>query len=124
MDNRTGKTGEDYVALLLQERGFHIVCRNYHSRFGEIDLIAADGSFLVFVEVKTRAEHSIGHPLEFITPAKQKRILKTAVGYLSQFPTQLQPRFDAAAVRTDKHGTVTSAEYVENAFSADGFFAR
>lgn len=123
MDNRSGKTGEDYIANLLQKHGFQIVSRNYHSRFGEIDIIAEDDSFLAFVEVKTRAENSLGHPLEFITPAKQRKILKTATVYLAQFPTQLQPRFDAAAVRTDRRGTVVSAEYLENAFSADGFFA-
>lgn len=119
MDNRSGKLGEEYVCRLLEEKGYRILKQNYSSRYGEIDIIAEDGIYLVFVEVKTRSKNFLVHPLETITPSKRNKIRKTAQSYLIQFPTELQPRFDAAALVTNPGGTqVLSVEYLENAFDA------
>ncbi len=115
MNNSTGPLGEAYTAEYLRKRGLTVLCRNYRSRFGEIDLIAADARFLVFTEVKTRLEGSLEDPLEAVTPGKQRRIAKTAMLYLQQNPTRLQPRFDVAAVTT-KNGVPVSVRYLENAF--------
>ena len=52
----TGRNGEMAAALFLKKKGYAIECMNYHSRFGEIDIIATDGSYTVFVEVKTRTQ--------------------------------------------------------------------
>ena len=49
-----GRAGEDYTADLLAAEGFRIVSRNFHSRFGEIDIIAENGQYIIFVAVKTR----------------------------------------------------------------------
>lgn len=123
MDNRSGKIGEQYVADELEKQGCRILCRNYRSRFGEIDIIAQDGSFLVFVEVKTRGRHCLGSPQEAVSPAKQRKIISTALQFLSQSETNLQPRFDVAVVRTAGESATLTLEYFENAFDAQGSFA-
>lgn len=123
MDNRSGKLGEQYVADELEKGGCRILCRNYHSRFGEIDIIAQDGSFLLFVEVKTRGRHCLGVPQEAVSTAKQRKIISAALQYLSQNETNLQPRFDVAVVRIIGERPTFSLEYIENAFEAQGRFA-
>ena len=55
MNNSSGKIGERYVLQMLLEQGYTFIDANYHSRFGEIDIIVADDKYIVFVEVKTRA---------------------------------------------------------------------
>ena len=115
MDRGTGQAGEAHVAKLLKRRGYEIVERNYRSRFGEIDMIARNSQYIVFVEVKTREEGSLGDPLEAITPAKRRKIVLTAQNYLMRFPTEAQPRFDAAAVYT-RNGRIVGERYLENAF--------
>ena len=118
MPNETGKLGEDYAAGLLLEKGYRILERNYHSRFGEIDIIAQNSEYLVFAEVKTREEHFSVSPLESVTAAKQKKLWKTALLYLQSHPTPLQPRFDVIGIVTEGEGfTVKSAEHIQNAFS-------
>lgn len=123
MDNRSGKIGEQYVADELEKQGCRILCRNYRSRFGEIDIIAQDGSFLVFVEVKTRGKRCVGVPQEAVSASKQRKIISTALQFLSQNETYLQPRFDVAIVRTAGESAAFSLEYIENAFEAQGRFA-
>ena len=115
MKTDSGKAGEDYIARWLEERGYHILARNYHSRFGEIDIIAQQGPYLAFVEVKAREENSLVSPFESITPQKQRKILATAKAYLQRHPCDLQPRFDAAAVYL-KNGKIVGEDYLENAF--------
>ena len=121
MDNRTGKIGEDYTASLLENRGWQILERNYHSRYGEIDIIARDGQYIVFVEVKTRRSTGLTHPLAAVTKAKQQKLIKTALLYLSEHPEaqSLDCRFDVAGVTTDSAGTVLHMDYIENAFEGE-----
>ena len=111
----SGKTGEDYAAKMYERAGFIILERNYHSRFGEIDIIATDGEYLVFSEVKTRMTGGLTHPAESVTKSKQSKIMKTAQIYLMRMPSELQPRFDVVSVRMSK-GTVEEIELIENAF--------
>lgn len=122
MQNESGKSGEDYAARLLQNKGFEILARNYHSRFGEIDIIAKNSEYLVFVEVKTRDEHFTVSPLASVTVTKQKKLWKTALIYLQTQPMQLQPRFDVIGIVTTGNGSeVISVEHIENAFSGGGY---
>lgn len=109
-----GQSGESKVCKYLKKHGFKVVERNYHSRFGEIDIIAENKEYLVFVEVKARNENSIARPLEFVDGAKQNKIIKTAGAYLSSNETDKQPRFDVAEVFTD----TGEINYIENAFDA------
>ena len=119
MDNSSGAAGENFAAEYLRKRGFKILRRNFHSRFGEIDIIACDPRYLVFVEVKTREKGSLVDPLEAVTVSKQRKIIRTAQLYLQQYPENLQPRFDVAAV-TAAHGIPESLSYLENAFFSTG----
>lgn len=114
----TGKIGELYTARYLRENGFEIVSSNYHSRFGEIDIIAQNKKYICFVEVKTRAENSRFTPADAVNYSKRKKIIFTAEIYLSLNPTFLQPRFDIAEVIASE-GKVISINYIENAFDGD-----
>lgn len=73
MNRPTGRLGEDYAVSLLEQKGYQIIERNYHSRYGEIDIIAQNGKYIVFAEVKTRDENYQVSPLEAVTPGKQKK---------------------------------------------------
>lgn len=115
MDRGTGKAGEDHIAALMERKGYRIVSRNFHSRFGEIDIIGENEEYLVFVEVKTREVGGLSTPFEAITPQKRRRLILTAELYLQANPSALQPRFDAAAVYT-RNGRIVGEEYLENAF--------
>jgi len=87
MDNqKLGKLGEDAAAAYLQEQGYRILCRNFRCRMGEIDLIAAKGYGLTFVEVKTRRNDCYGRPCESVTSRKRGRLKAAADYYLSTRP--------------------------------------
>lgn len=115
-----GRAGEDYTADLLATEGFRIVSRNFHSRFGEIDIIAENGQYIIFVEVKTRREGSISSPLEAVTSAKRRKIVRTAQAYLLENPSGLQPRFDVCAVIRKRDGRM-EADYLPDAFDGGGW---
>lgn len=115
MSNHTGKAGENFTAGWLERQGFQIVARNFHSRYGEIDIIAEDEKYIVFVEVKTRKYGAMVSALEAITREKQRKILLTAETYLLKSPSTLQPRFDVATVST-LHGVPEELQYFPNAF--------
>ena len=110
-----GRAGEDYTADLLAAEGFRIVSRNFHSRFGEIDIIAETESLLVFVEVKQRKTGALVSPLESVTADKQARILRTASLYLLRHPTSRQPRFDVIGLTRRENGTY-EISHIKNAF--------
>ena len=69
-----GAWGEDCAAAYLRRHGYRILARNYSCRFGEIDIIAADRHYVVFVEVKLRASDRFVRAGAYVTPAKQARI--------------------------------------------------
>lgn len=98
-DNNYGKIGEDMAEKYLASKEYFILSRNYHSRFGEIDIIASDGKSIVFVEVKTRTQSQFGSPLEAITKGKISKMVKTSQFYLSQRNLHGQAyRFDAIEI--------------------------
>lgn len=94
-----GSYGENTAANFLLKKGYSILQRNYHSRFGEIDLIAQDHLTIVFVEVKTRTNFSYGTPLEAINSWKLKKLIKTSQFFLNQYKYgDVAYRFDAIEV--------------------------
>lgn len=101
----------------LNANGLRTLCRNYRCRSGEIDLIMADGEFVVFVEVRYRNNNRFGDPLESITAAKQKRIIRTATHFLSATPELLDRpcRFDAVGVSCV--GRQVEFDWIKDAFS-------
>ena len=78
---QSGNYGESLAVNFLKKQGYKIMERNYRIRGGEIDIVARDGEFLVFVEVKARWSHEYGLPSESITYYKVKALLKTAAFY-------------------------------------------
>ena len=93
-----GAWGEECAAAYLRRRGYRILARNYSCRFGEIDIIAADRHYVVFVEVKLRASDRFVRAGAYVTPAKQARIRTAASLWLAEHETQLQPRFDVIEI--------------------------
>ena len=93
-----GAWGEALAAEYLRKKHYKIVAAGFHSRFGEIDLIAANRKYLVFVEVKLRKSDNFAKAMEYVDRRKQDRIRATASMYISQNPTELQPRFDVIEI--------------------------
>ena len=117
---QTGQMGEALAGEILEKSGYRIINRNVHSAYGEVDLIAEGDGCICFVEVRVRQKGSMVCPLESITPAKIKRIVTTAITYLRDHPSDLQPRFDLFAITIDG-GEAVSYEHIKGAFDADGY---
>lgn len=113
-----GSFGEYTAARYLREHGCRITGANYRTRFGEIDIIAEKGRFLLFIEVKTRGPSAIGTPGEAVDHRKQQKLLRAAQLYLAAHPTTLQPRFDVIEIVLDAAGAVRRIRQIENAFEA------
>lgn len=113
-----GAWGEAVAAEYLRKKHYRIVASGFHSRFGEIDLIAQNRKFLVFVEVKLRKSPRFAQAREFVDSRKQDKLRVTASVYLSENPTALQPRFDVIEIYAPE-GTLTAAPeiyHLEDAF--------
>lgn len=113
-----GKWGETQVAGYLRGQGYEILAMNYRCRMGELDLVAAKGRYLAFVEVKLRRSGDRMTAREAVTYSKQQKLRAAALLYLQAHPTRLQPRFDVAEIYAPQ-GTGTRhphINYLENAF--------
>ena len=109
-----GTAYEQLAAAYLMEQGYEIVTLNYRIRTGEIDIIAKDGAYLVFVEVKYRASAACGSALEAVDYRKQQSILRVAQYYMVShgYGTQTNCRFDVVAIQG------TEITLIQNAFGA------
>jgi putative endonuclease len=118
--NKLGSFAEQYAASRLAQDGYEIIAQNYHSRYGEIDIIAVKDNVIVFAEVKARSPKSVYSPSEAVTQVKMKKITATALCFLQQNPCNLQPRFDVIElVAVDKDGPrVLSYNHIVGAFDA------
>ena len=94
----TGPWGEALAAEYLRKKRYAILACNYRCKFGEIDLIAANRKFLVFVEVKLRKTARFGEARDFVTAEKQRRLRTTAMVWLQSNPDRRQPRFDVIEI--------------------------
>lgn len=113
-----GAYGEDAACGFLKKRGYRILGRNFTCRGGEIDIIARKGRFIVFAEVKLRKNADFGAAREFVTPAKQRRVITAAELWLTKNRTELQPRFDVIEVYAPE-GTATKKpeiHHIEDAY--------
>ena len=112
-----GAWGESAACAFLERRGYRIEMRNFRTRFGEIDMIAVQGQYIAFVEVKTRKDDRFAAAREFVTPQKQARIPAAAQEWLQSHPTRLQPRFDVIEVYgTEGSPLPPRIHHWENAF--------
>lgn len=96
---RPGATGESIAVEYLRREGLEIICRNWRCEWGEIDIIAADGDTLVFVEVKSAHTNRFGKPQEWVDKQKKSHIIKSAMQYvLENHIGERIMRFDVVAV--------------------------
>ena len=112
MNNRKiGQEQEALVAEYLKSQGYKILKRNFRCPLGEIDLIAFHDGYLVFVEVKYRRTLRDGYPEEAVTPAKQRKIARTALWYLSKNNINMDVpcRFDVVAVMPNEIRVIQDA---------------
>ena len=121
MENKRllGRWGEALAAEYLRKKRYRIVCANYVCRFGEIDIIAENREYIVFVEVKLRKSAAFAMAREFVDLRKQQRLEKTAALYLAEYETEKQPRFDVIEIYApDGMQTAKpSISHLEDAFS-------
>ncbi len=129
MSKNLGDRGETLVAQLLQANGWQIVAQQWRCRWGELDLVACDRQWLIFIEVKTRSDQNWDENGALaINHQKQVKLIKSASLFLSQHPhfNNLNCRFDVALIRhkshchaetsTDHGSELYLKEYIEQAF--------
>ena len=112
-----GTAGEDAVARWYADAGYRILDRNWRCREGELDVVVARDSVLVFCEVKTRRGTGFGIPAEAVTFTKQRRLRTLAMRWLDAHPAARARtlRFDVASVLAPRDGA-TVIDVIEGAF--------
>lgn len=100
-----GLKGETLAAEFLTAKGFRILSRNFRAGKAEIDIVATDKGILAVVEVKTRTTHFFGEPEEWVTPAKQRMLIKAANTYVKFKSFKGEVRFDVVSVVIGEQGT-------------------
>lgn len=109
-----GRKGEDLAAAYLKNNGFRILCSNWKWGKNEIDIIAENKEFIVFIEVKTRSDNFQEDPRTAISNEKQKSIIRAADGYIQRFKIDKESRFDVIIIiRKNEEFEI---DHIENAF--------
>ena len=123
----TGNLGESLACDYLEKQGFRIIARNVHMSHNELDVIAENDRYIIFVEVKTRSAIDVdggdyGSAGRAVDKAKRKGTVKAAHMYLASYRGQKQPRIDVIEVYLKdsdspfKTPTVLKINHIENAF--------
>lgn len=118
---RLGNRGEDLAASFLAQHGYQLVARNWRTRAGELDIVARDGEWLVFVEVRTRrvgsgaATPALGRPEDSVTPRKQLQLVAMAEAYLFELPWAGPWRIDVIALEIGADGAVARLNHLRDA---------
>lgn len=111
-----GKFGEDIATKFLEHNGYRIIERNYHSIYGEIDIICKKNNQLIFIEVKARKSLKFGEPLEAVTEKKREKIIKTAYHFITKHQLDLSIRFDIITIQYISKEKRYKFEHIKNAF--------
>ena len=118
-----GRIGEDLAVRHLESCGYELVERNYRCRAGETDIIARDGDYYAFVEVRTRRGRSHGTPEDSITPAKQRKLVEVAMCYLDERGLgDVDWRIDVVAIEMTFDGRVRRLNLIRSAVGADALW--
>lgn len=112
--NELGKKGEQAASAFLKSKGYKVLSRNWRKHRHEIDIVAEDDEYIVFVEVKTRTSRQWGNPEDFIGTTKTRRIVKAADLYLKFYDIDKPARFDIVSVVWD--GISFEIEHIDDAF--------
>lgn len=118
MSEFIGALGEVFAARYLRDRGYKIVCANFRTRMGEIDIAAEKDGVLAFIEVKTRSAGMIAPPAESVDAHKQKRIAMAAAQYLKAEPAGKRTRFDVIEVCLGADDAPEDIRHLQNAFDS------
>ncbi len=116
-----GENYESRAALWLQQhQGLCVVTRNFRGRTGELDIVARDGEYLVFLEVRARGNRRFAGAAASVDRRKQQRLLRTAQLFLKQHPelADLPCRFDVIAFEPPQSGTEPEIHWIRGAFTA------
>ena len=109
-----GALGEEAAALALRGKGYKIIERNYRTKMGEIDIIAKDGEYTCFIEVRLRKTNDFGTPADTIGKEKQAKLIKTASLYAMKKKIYDTPlRFDVVLINADVNGKKPKREDIE-----------
>jgi len=115
-----GEIGEKVAAEYLESQGYRIIENNYKCKLGEIDIIAVDKDTIVFIEVKTRSSDTYGQPGEAVNYHKQKKIVQTALSYISSKKLfNWMSRFDVVEVIID-NDRIVDINLIRDAFQYTG----
>lgn len=109
-----GSKGEDLAIRFLKGKGYRIIARNYKTAAGEVDIIAKDGSTLVFIEVKTRSGSLFGQPFEAVDKRKRQKLKNIALLYLKKLGEEPPVRFDILSILYDNGKE--EIEHIKDAF--------
>jgi putative endonuclease len=109
-----GQKGEDLAADHLRKKGYNILHRNWKSGKRELDIVAENSDFIVFVEVRTRTDDFLLHPRHTVTSEKQRSMIYAAEGYIQRYNINKESRFDIVTVISD--GKSDEIEHIEDAF--------
>ncbi|MDY7019447.1 MAG: YraN family protein [Chloroflexota bacterium] len=115
-----GKLGEKLAQKFLKRKGYRILETGFRCREGEIDIIAQQKDYLVFVEVRTKSNLRFGTPEESITHKKKEKVITSALTYISthqNIPSLW--RIDVVAIEIDQKGKSKRIELIENAIGQD-----
>lgn len=112
--NELGKRGEDAACQYIENIGCKVIERNWRYEKHEIDIIAEDEQYIIFVEVKTRASDQWGNPEDFISNSQIKRIVTAADFYIQEKDIDKEPRFDVISIIN--HRGTFEIEHINDAF--------
>lgn len=115
-----GQEGEETAARYLQQKGYRIVAKNLRSSLGELDLVAEDGSVLVFIEVKARQTDEFGGAIYAVHRQKQQKLIRLASQYLARHHlTGRTCRFDVVLLQGPMSAD-SQIDHIKNAFEVPG----
>lgn len=113
-----GYQGEEIARKYLIHLGYEILTSNYYSPYGEIDIIAKDANYLVFIEVKFRKDKDLDKTIQCISKSKQKKIIQTALQYIAthEEAETLYTRFDAILIFNENQDNHFDIRHYKDAF--------
>ncbi len=118
MDNRNvGQSGEKIAANYLQKKGYKILHKNFHTHWGEIDIIAEKNNKLCFIEVKTRINTSYGQPYEAVTDRKVQHLMRPINYFLLQKKYKdYKLSLDVVSIILNANKTINEIKHFENIY--------